>query len=94
MEELVRKRGNLRTDGKKTPITNNVLIEKLLGPDVVAGHMGCICVEDVIDVALNCNLEENDEMFKKMVESVWPFQLGSLKETIVDGHLKHDAHGR
>ena len=73
VETLVRKRGFLRCEDKKTAITNNVLIEKLLGPDVVEGHMGCICVEDVIDTALNCKLEENDVMFQKILENIWPF---------------------
>ena len=55
VNELVRKRGFLRVEGKKTPISNNVLIEQLLGPDVVKDHMGCICVEDIIDNVLNCD---------------------------------------
>ena len=25
---------------------------------------------------------------------MWPFQLGSLKETIADSNIKHDANGR
>lgn len=75
-------------------ITNNVLIEKLLGPEVADGHQGCICVEDVIDVSMHCDEEENDGMFKKILENVWPFQLGSMKQTMAENSLKHEAHGR
>ena len=45
--ELIKKRGFLRRDDKKEAITNNVLIEELLGPDtgdVGSGHMGCILI--------------------------------------------------
>jgi large subunit ribosomal protein L7e len=56
VNEIVRKRGFLRKgdDNEKLPITNNVLIEDLLGPGKIDEHMGCICVEDVIDTLVNC----------------------------------------
>ena len=31
--ELLRKRGFLKKDGKRVPITNNILIEEMLGPN-------------------------------------------------------------
>jgi hypothetical protein len=58
--ELIRKRGFLKRDGKKEAITNNLLIEELLGPESDKageeddGHLGCICLEDVIDTVFNC----------------------------------------
>jgi len=55
--ELIKKRGFLRRDDKKEAITNNVLIEELLGPDtedIGSGHMGCICLEDVYDNVWKC----------------------------------------
>ena len=33
-------------------------------------------------------------MFEKIRETMWPFQLASLKETIEDANMKHEAHGR
>lgn len=54
VNELIRKRGMLKKDGKKEAITNNVLIEELLGTlDDIAD--GCICIEDVIDNIYNCH---------------------------------------
>ena len=60
---LIRKRAFLRKDNKKEPITNNVLIEELLGPDSEGhdeAHMGCICIEDVIDTIFKCWQPDND----------------------------------
>lgn len=100
VNELLRKRGFLKKEGKKEAITNNVLIESMLGPDVLevqeeaAGHMGCICVEDVIDTVFNCAKDDNDGMFKLILKVIWPFQIASLKETIEAGNMKHEAHGR
>jgi len=57
VNELVRKRGFLRKDNKKEAITNNVLIEELLGTiDGVVN--GCICIEDIIDNIYNCRKPE------------------------------------
>ena len=63
VNELLRKRGFLKQDGKKQAITNNVLIESLLGPEVqevgesCEGHMGCICIEDIIDTVFTCTTD-------------------------------------
>ena len=83
VNEIVRKRGFLRKgdENEKLPITNNVLIEEMLGPNKVNDHMGCICVEDVIDTLVNCDEEENHEMFDLIKETIWPVQLASRKET-------------
>lgn len=98
VNELVRKRGFLRKETlKKEPITNNVLIEELLGPDSVGkvdGHMGCICLEDVIDNISKCWKPENDAMFERIREVLWPFQIGSKRENINNANLKHEATGR
>lgn len=95
VNELVRKRGFLRKETKKEAITNNVLIEELLGPDNMPdGHMGCICIEDIIDNIVNCYTSENDSAFHKIREVLWPFQLASLKETVEGGNIEHDATKR
>lgn len=49
VNDLVRKRGNLRKDGKRVPLTDNNLIEEILGISA-----GVICVEDIIDAIVNC----------------------------------------
>ena len=93
VNELVRKRGFLKKDGKKEAITNNVLIEELLGTlDDIAE--GCICIEDVIDNIYNCHKPVQNEVFQEIRKVLWPMQLGSLKESIEESNVAHDAHGR
>lgn len=98
VNDLVRKRGFLRKEQlKKEPITNNVLIEELLGPtsaDAVEGHIGCICLEDVIDTIVKCWKPDNDKMFERIRDVLWPFQISSKRETMELANLKHDATGR
>jgi large subunit ribosomal protein L7e len=93
VNELIRKRGFLKKEDKKLPITDNVLIEELLGGDEKS-ESGCICIEDIIDSVWKCAQPEHTETFKNITEVLWPFQLGSLKETIEESNIKHDATGR
>lgn len=49
LDDAIRKRGFLKSAAhKRTPISNNVVIEELLG-----SH-GIICIEDLIDALWNC----------------------------------------
>ena len=49
LDEVIRKRGYLKTtDHKRMPISDNNLIEELLGAK------GVICIEDIIDAFWNC----------------------------------------
>jgi large subunit ribosomal protein L7e len=49
LDDVIRKRGFLKTSThKRVPISNNVLIEELLGTH------GIICIEDLIDALWNC----------------------------------------
>jgi len=49
LDDVIRKRGLLKTTShQRTPISNNVLIEELLGDH------GIICIEDLIDALWNC----------------------------------------
>lgn len=49
LDDVIRKRGFLKTaTHKRIPISNNVLIEELLGTH------GIICIEDLIDALWNC----------------------------------------
>jgi len=87
LDEVIRKRGYLKTvDHKRKPISDNVLIEELLG------EAGLICIEDVIDALWNCKKAE--EPYLAVRKSLWPIQLAPLKETIEQRDLKHEATQR
>ena len=50
VDEVIRKRGYLKTvDHKRVPISDNVLIEELLGEKA-----GLICLEDIIGAFWQC----------------------------------------
>ena len=83
----------MKKDDLKLPITDNVLIEELLGGEDQEGS-GCICIEDIIDSVYKCYQDDHTENFKNIIKVLWPFQLGSLKETIEESNIKHDATGR
>ena len=93
VNDLVRKRGFLKKDDTKLAITDNVLIEELLGTED-HGPNGCICVEDIIDNIWKCKDDSLKSIFTSINQVMWPFQLGSLKETIEEANVEHDAHGR
>lgn len=93
VNDLIRKRGFLKKDGKKLAITDNVLIEELLGTED-HGPNGCICIEDIIDTVWRCRDDSLKSVFVAINTVMWPFQLGSLKETIEEANIKHDATGR
>jgi large subunit ribosomal protein L7e len=87
LDEVIRKRGYLKTsDHKRVPISNNVLIEELLGTQ------GIICIEDLIDAFWNC--KKNIKAYEAVKQVLWPIQLSALKETIEEGIIKHDATDR
>jgi large subunit ribosomal protein L7e len=95
VNELIRKRGFLRKDEKKEPITNNVLIEELFSDfNSKTSTMGCICIEDIIDSVNNCHKPDNFETFDEVLAILWPFQLGSRKETMLESNIAHEATGR
>ena len=67
VNELVRKRGFLRKDDKKEPITDNVLIEELFSEfNERSSGLGCICIEDVIDNINNCWKPQVAETFEEI----------------------------
>ena len=82
--ELVRKRGYIKgKDGKRMPITDNNLIEELLGASA-----GVICLEDIIDA-----LVTRSEFFEQVRSVLWPIQLAPLKEDSTKAATKHEATG-
>lgn len=87
LDDIIRKRGYLKTASHtRTPISNNVVIEELLG------SQGIICIEDLIDALWNC--KKNQTAYESVRQLLWPIQLSQLKQGIEDGVIKHDATGR
>jgi large subunit ribosomal protein L7e len=87
LDEIIRKRGYLKTaDHKRVPISNNVLIEELLG------SQGIICIEDLIDGLWNC--KRSAAAYEAIKQVVWPIQLAPLNEGIQGSSTKHEATDR
>jgi len=66
VRELIYKRGFVKVDGNRTPITSNEIIEGKLG------KFGIICVEDLIHEILNVGPN-----FKYASNFLWPFKLNT-----------------
>merc|ERR1712032_413631 len=66
VRDLVYKRGFVKVDGNRTPITSNDIIEAKLG------KMGIICVEDLIHEVLTVGPN-----FKYASNFLWPFKLNN-----------------
>ena len=72
VNELIRKRGFLRKNEKKEPITNNVLIEELFAEFNAKGKgLGVICIEDIIDAVNNCHKPQNFDTFDEVRASIY-----------------------
>merc|ERR1719288_337591 len=66
VRELIYKRGFLKVDGKRTPITSNDLVESTLG------RHGMICVEDLIHEIFTVGSN-----FKYVSNTLWPVKLNT-----------------
>merc|ERR1712223_556647 len=66
IRELIYKRGFIKVDGKRTPITSNDLFESTLG------RHGIICVEDMID-----EIATVGPNFKYVSNCLWPMKLNT-----------------
>jgi large subunit ribosomal protein L7e len=86
VNDLIRKRGFIKKDGKRMPLTDNNLIEEILGTTA-----GVICVEDIIDAIVNCS--NPDSHFEQVRQTLWPIQLHPLRETSTKANTKHVATG-
>ena len=64
VKELIYKRGYLKIDRQRVPITDNMMIEKSLG------HLDIVCVEDMIHEIVTCGPH-----FKEVNKFLWPFKL-------------------
>merc|ERR1711971_1477082 len=66
VKDLIYKRGFVKVDGKRTPITSNDIIEARLG------KFGIICVEDLIHEIMTVGPN-----FKYATNFLWPFKLNT-----------------
>jgi 60S ribosomal protein uL30 len=66
VKELVYKRGYVKVNKQRTPISDNSMIEKALG------NKGIICVEDLIHEIFTVG-----EHFKTASNFMWPFKLNT-----------------
>jgi len=77
VRELLLKRGYLKINQDRIPITNNEMIEKRLG------KYGIICVEDLVHEIFTVGRK-----FKQVNASIWPFKLN----TPTGGWVKKGNH--
>lgn len=75
VNDLVRRRGFCRVDGKRAPLADNNVIERELG------DVGLICVEDLVHVIATGGGEgeEDKATFAKATRFLWPFRLTARK---------------
>merc|ERR1712062_760665 len=66
VRDLIYKRGFVKVDGKRTPITSNDIIEERLG------KFGIICVEDLVHEIMTVGPN-----FKYAANFLWPFKLNT-----------------
>lgn len=85
VRELIYKRGHLKINGQRIPITDNTLIQQRLG------QFGIICIEDVIH-----EIFTTGHHFKQVNNLLWPFKLSNPnghKKTCWKGKKKHYVEG-
>jgi len=87
IDEVLRKRGYLKTaDHKRVPISDNVLIEELLG------SQGVICLEDMVDAFWSC--KKSQTVYEACKAVLWQIQLAPRKDTIKQGSVTREDNGR
>lgn len=64
LNDIIRKRGFLKKGDKKVAITDNIVIEELLGEST-----GCICLEDLIEAYWDCSSRDDLDDIKQVM---WP----------------------
>jgi len=87
VKELIYKRGHLKVNGQRIPLTSNAMVEKQLG------QYGVICVEDIVHEIFTCG-----QRFKQVNNMLWPFKLncprGGFNEKKTHFIQGGDAGGR
>jgi large subunit ribosomal protein L7e len=71
INDLIRRRGHGKLDGKRIPLSDNTIVEKALG-DSTDGSV--ICIDDMVH-----ELETIGDQFKKVNTFLWSFQLSALR---------------
>jgi large subunit ribosomal protein L7e len=71
INDLIRRRGHGKLDGKRIPLSDNTIVEKALG-DSTDGSV--ICIDDMVH-----ELETVGDQFKKVNTFLWSFQLSALR---------------
>jgi len=69
VEDLIKRRGHGKIDGKRVPLSDNTIIEQALGDET-----GIICVEDLVH-----ELYTVGDGFSKASAFLWPFRLAAPK---------------
>lgn len=64
VKDLVYKRGFMKINKSRIPISNNQIVESALAKE------GCVCVEDLVHELFTCGPN-----FKKVNNTMWPFKL-------------------
>lgn len=80
---LIRKRGYLKKEEKRLAITDNNLVEEILG------EQGIICVEDIIESLIKCHKPSSH--FEEVRKAIWPIQLRPQQIDSDDKVVKHLA---
>lgn len=82
VRELVYKRGFVRVNGQRKPITDNLIIANKLK------KQGVVCVEDMIHEIYTVGPN-----FKKVNKFLWPFKLSSPRGGFLDTGRQFTDHG-
>ncbi|KAK7300726.1 hypothetical protein RJT34_11575 [Clitoria ternatea] len=69
IKELIYKKGNIRIDKRKVPLTDNNIVEQELG------KFGIVCIEDIVH-----HIENAGPLFEEVVRFLWPFELNKPAE--------------
>lgn len=71
ISDLIHRRGHGKIDGKRVPLSDNIVIENELGKKT-DGEV--ICVEDIVE-----ELYSAGRQFQKVTQFLWTFQLASVR---------------
>ncbi|KAK7271939.1 hypothetical protein RJT34_28222 [Clitoria ternatea] len=69
IKELIYKKGNVRIDKRKVPLTDNNIVEQELG------KFGIVCIEDIVH-----HIDNAGPLFEEVVRFLWPFELNKPAE--------------
>ena len=67
VRHLLYKRGFVKVNGQRLPITSNELIESKVG------NRGIICIEDIVHEIFTVGAN-----FRKVTNFLWPFKVGGV----------------